>query len=112
MAHACEHALRLAAFVDGDEIDAAIDAGLMDFVPCPACDPAAASMVADAQRRLAFAWAARDRYRAREARLQRITAERAARRAPPPQAPKPSALPSAAAAILERAKAKAAQRNP
>ena len=111
MAHACEHAMRLAALVDGDEIDAAIDAGLMDFVPCTACDPAAVSMVADAQRRLAFAWAARDRYRAREARLQRIAAERAERRAPPMQAEKPSALPSAAAAILERAKAKAAQRS-
>jgi hypothetical protein len=111
MAHACEQALRLAALIDGDGIDAAIDAELMDFVPCPACDPAATSMVADAQRRLAFAWAARDRYRAREARLQRIATERAAHRAPPAQAAKPAALPSAAAAILERAKAKAAQRS-
>lgn len=112
MAHACEHGLRLAALIDRDEVDAAIDTGLMDFAPCPACDPAVASIILGAQRRLAFAWAARDRYRAREARLQRIAAERAARRAPPPQAAKPSALPPTAAAILERAKAKAAQRNP
>lgn len=66
-----------------------------------------------AQQQLQRAWAARERYRQREQRLARRAAERDARRAPlpTPEIQKP-ALPSAAAAILARAKAKAAGRAP
>jgi len=109
-------AKRLASLLRVDDVDAAIDAGLMDFVPCPRCAGDAAlaeacALVAGAQQRLRVAWAARERHRARAARLQRRAAERAARRAAPPAtaagARKP-ALPPAAAAALARAKARAA----
>jgi hypothetical protein len=107
-------AARLAALLRADEVDAAIESGLMDFVPCAGCaQDDDAVVVADAQRRLRDAWAARERYRAREARLRRRDAERAARRAAQaasgPQAP---ALPPAAAAALARAKARAAAKKP
>ncbi|KRG69001.1 hypothetical protein [Pseudoxanthomonas dokdonensis] len=109
-----------------DDVDTAIDAGLMAFMPCPDCasiTPAPTRMVliADAQQRLRRAWDARDRYLARQQRLQRRAAEREAKRRQPPVAatnvgdaagnPAASALPAAAAALLARAKAKAAQRN-
>lgn len=93
---------------DGD-LDGAIEAGLMD------CDPALAGTASDivaivaAQRTLDRAWAARERHRARNARLARRAAERDAGRlkAPAPQAGA-STLPAAAAAALARARAKAA----
>lgn len=100
-------------------IDAAIEDGLLSFAPCAdACcadDAIGTALIAQAQQRLHTAWAARDRYSARAARLQRRAAERDARRAPvlPVAAAaitKP-ALPASAAAILARAKAKAAGRN-
>ncbi len=107
---------RLIRLLDADDVDAAIDAGLMRYVPCAACDSNDAQAAQDSariratQRRLIDAWAARDRYRARNARLQRREAERAARRAPArnTDARKTPALPPAAAAALARAKAKAA----
>lgn len=106
---------RLIRLLDADDVDAAIDAGLMQYVPCPACDSSDAQAARDSasiravQQRLADAWAARDRYRARNARLQRREAERAARRAPARNADtKIPSLPPAAAAALARAKAKAA----
>ncbi|MFT3762638.1 MAG: hypothetical protein QM761_08515 [Pseudoxanthomonas sp.] len=107
--HDCDDGARLAALLRAGAIDAAIEAGLMDYVPCPDCDADAAAGLLAAQRRLSTAWAARERYRAREARLARIAAERAARRAPP-QAQK-TALPPAAALALARAKARAARRD-
>ncbi|HWS76796.1 MAG TPA: hypothetical protein VN205_00310, partial [Thermomonas sp.] len=62
------------------------------------------------------AWAARARYRQRQARLERRAAEREARRiaAMPadPVAPARPALPAAAADVLARALAKAARRGP
>jgi hypothetical protein len=97
-------------YLQADDVDAAIEAGLMDFVPCPACDRVLATQLAEAQRKLLIAWAARDRYRARNARLAKRAAERDARRAAPIAAKK-NALPAAAAAILARAKAKAAERG-
>jgi len=107
-------AARLAGLLRDDDIDAAIEAGLMAFTACPECarrdDHADAyARIAAAQQRLRDAWAARDRHRARSARLQRRAAERTARRAVPAQtdARKP-ALPPAAAAALARAKAKVA----
>ncbi|MGV7194511.1 hypothetical protein [Xanthomonas sp. NCPPB 1325] len=108
--------LQMFACVQADDLDRAIALGLMGYQPMQAQDdpnatPAevVAALLA-AQHRLRTAWAARERYRARDARLQRRAAERDARRAP---APAPSqtaapALPPLAAAILARAKAKAA----
>ncbi|MDN5780506.1 MAG: hypothetical protein L0H23_00545 [Luteimonas sp.] len=98
-----------------DDVDAAIEAGLMAFAACPACvrcgDLAdACARISTAQQHLRDAWAARDRHRARSERLQRGAAERAARRAPAAATGthnKP-ALPPAAAAALARAKARAA----
>jgi len=109
--HDCRLGQRLARLLDADDVDAAIEAGLMAFAPCPACDEAIAARLGEARDRLAKAWAARERHRAREARLTRIAAERAARRAPAPAQAQKSALPPAAAAVLARAKAKAARRS-
>ena len=83
---------------------------MMDFVSCPACERVLATQLVEAQRKLLIAWAARDRYRGRKARLAKRAAERDARRAAP-AVEKKSALPPAAAAILARAKAKAAERG-
>lgn len=103
-----------------DDLDGALALGLMDYVPQPgdnARDPAHADLpqrLLAAQDRLRTAWAARERYRQRTARLARRAAERDARRAPPPAPERPAAppLPAAAAAILARAKARAAGRDP
>lgn len=106
------HRERLLALLARDDLDAALDAGLMETAPC-AADCGCVMRLApvwDAQHRLKTAWEARDRHRARQARLLRRAAERDARRAPAPstpQAPRPS-LPPSAAAILARAKARAA----
>ncbi|WP_417472974.1 hypothetical protein [Luteimonas mephitis] len=107
---------KLAGLLREGDVDAAIEAGLMDFIPCPECTRRGAhadahALVADAQQRLRDAWAARDRHRARDARLQRRAAERAARRAPAATTDtRKPALPPAAAAALARAKARAAQK--
>jgi len=111
--------LRLLACVLGDDLDAAIALGLMDYLPSPSdalLDPAHPDLpmrLLDAQSRLREAWQARERYRQRNARLARRAAEREARRAPPPPPDRPAvpALPASAAAILARAKAKAAGRS-
>ena len=110
---------QLLALVLDDQWDAALAAGLMDYVPQPgdehllADHPDLPQRLQHAQQQLQRAWAARERYRQRGQRLARRAAEREARRAPPPtpDIQKP-ALPSAAAAILARAKAKAAGRFP
>lgn len=109
----------LLRLVLADQLDAALAAGLMDYVPCPGDDtvlpgyPDLPGRLLQAQQQLQRAWAARDRYRQRAQRLARRAAERDARRAPPAPTPdlKP-ALPPAAAAILARAKAKAAGNLP
>lgn len=103
----------LLQFVVDDDLDAAVRAGLMDYTASPgdtALSPAQSQQLLDAQQHLRTAWAARERYRARDARLARRAAEREARRAPPPVADSKPALPSAAAAILARAKARAAEK--
>ena len=102
-----------AQLVDGD-VDAAIDAGLMAFLPCDCADDRV-NVVMQAQQRLRTAWDARERYRQRDARLARRAAEREARRLKVTgvvESAQPSrpALPAGAAAILARAKAKAAER--
>ena len=100
---------QLLDFVLADDIDAALDAGLMDYLPQPgddALEPNLPQLLQDAQQRLRDAWAARERHRARAVRLARRAAEREARRAPPPAVNVMPPLPPAAAAILARAKAK------
>ena len=104
---------QLLDFVLADDIDAALDAGLMDYLPQPgddALEPNLPQLLQDAQQRLRDAWAARERHRARASRLARIAAERDARRAPSPGVEK-NALPPAVAAALARAKARAARRH-
>jgi hypothetical protein len=109
-AHDCGHGSLLLDLLRNDDVDAAIEAGLMRYVPCPACDPVLAAELIGTQRKLSMAWAARDRYLARNARIARRAAERDAQRSPAiPEAKSP--LPPAAAAILARAKAKAAERG-
>ncbi|UYK82164.1 hypothetical protein NG829_07665 [Xanthomonas sacchari] len=118
--------LQLLRWILDDDLDAAIDGGLMDYRGTDPEDdrldpthPQLRAQVLAAQQRLRDAWAARARYRARSARLERRANARQARRAAAtpiaststtatPSAP---ALPAAAAAILARAKAKAAQRG-
>ncbi len=113
---------RLVALLRADAVDAAIDAGLMDDWPDAGVDALerdARSLLLATRARLRAAWDARARYEARKARLTRRAAEReAARRAAAPApvardgAPVRPALPSNAAAILARAKARAAGRTP
>lgn len=105
--------LFLLARVLDDDLDAALDAGLMDYVPAPGdpqLDPRLPGLLLQAQARLRQAWAARERHRRHQQRLVRRAAERQARRAPPADSgthgPVP-ALPPAAAAALARAKARA-----
>src|SRR5690606_25858289 len=97
-----------AALVDGD-LDRALTLGLLEPVACSACTSDCSARLQEARGERLRALAARERHRARQARLERRAAERAARRAPPPAtntgAP---ALPPAAAAALARAKARAA----
>jgi len=108
--HDCRHGVRLLGLLQNDDVDAAIEAGLMHYVACPACDFAMAAELIGTQRKLSMSWAARDRYRARNARLAKRAAEREAKRSSAiPERKTP--LPPAAAAILARAKARAAERG-
>lgn len=109
----------IAAALAADDVDRALELGLLDDVTCAACTPACQAQVRAARDARVRALAARDRYRAREARLQRRQRERdrqrEAPRAPAAAAsetvPAKPALPSAAAAALARARAKAADRH-
>ena len=106
-AHAVLAALR------ADDLDAALTLGLLDTQSCPACDAACTATQFAARDARRVALAARDRYRAREARLARRKAARdAARAVTPLPAAKAPALPTAAADVLARALAKAAARKP
>ena len=99
----------IVAVLARDDLDRAIELGLLTATPCEHCDPACTTTLLSARNARLRALAARDRYRARNARLQRREAERAARRAPARNADtKIPSLPPAAAAALARAKAKAA----
>lgn len=108
---------RLAEMVEHSDLDAAIEAGLMAYKadparPCPACAAADPSLsetelhLLQARQSLLDAWAARDRHRAREQRQARRDATRLARRQASNSTS--SGLPDAAAAILARAKSRAA----
>ncbi len=98
------HAIVAALAVD--DLDQAIERGLPACTPCPACAPACQARLVAARDTRLSALAARDRFRARQARLAARAQERAARRAQAAAA-SPSALPPAAAAALQRALAKA-----
>lgn len=114
----------LACAVADDDIDRAMTMGLLEFasprITCAACATriAAIESVRDARR---HALAARERYRARQARLAERARTRAQRRhetetrmpaAPTARTPSPlPALPPAAALALARAKAKAAAKR-
>lgn len=109
-AHANVHAIR-AALLDGD-IDRAIALDLLTAAPCPGCTRDCSATLVHARDARLAALAARERFRARQQRLERRERERAAARAPaaawddaPPVA---AALPPAVAAALARAKARAA----
>lgn len=109
---AAAHAI--VAAVSHADIDRALEAGLLDTPGCAQCGAACTTMLLAAREDRSRALAARERYHARNARLERRAAERATRRAPPAvtsTAPAERArpgLPPAAAAALERAKARAA----
>lgn len=125
-ANACPVGLQtsaLLAALHADDIDRALTLRLLDCTGCGDCSracaaglPVAQALVAARDERL-VALAARERFRARAARLERRAAERAAKRMPAVHAetvvvtPQPSALPSGAAAALARAKARAAERH-
>lgn len=103
------------AALSRDDLDAAIQYGLLASEPCPGCGTACRQRLVQARDERRGALAARDRYRARQARLARRAAERAARPAPPAtaaaDAAKP-ALPAAAADVLARALARAGKPGP
>ena len=133
-------ARRILGLLEGDDVDAAIQAGLARFVPLPELDGAANARLAAARDRLLAAWAARERHRARARRLERIGEERRRARsarqataaapgaagsqmhqaldpanghpAASPGAGERLALPAAAAAALARARARASGGRP
>lgn len=111
----------VAAALVTDDLDLAIASGLLDCQPCGSCDAACTDALLVARDARKAALAARERYRARNARLQRRAAELALKRGSgaaietaPMDAPKSlatrPALPAAAALALARAKARAAER--
>jgi hypothetical protein len=104
-AHAIVAALR------EDDFDRALSLGLLEAaLDCPSCSRDCLERVARERARREAALSARERFRAREARLQRRQQERDARRAPAAAADASTpALPASAAAALARAKAKAAE---
>jgi Na+-translocating ferredoxin:NAD+ oxidoreductase RnfC subunit len=119
---AAAHAI--VAALAADDLDRAIELGLLKNVGCESCDAPCRSRLIEARQARLTALAARERHRVREARLQRRQAERdRQRQAARPAAhagsdtgtgatePARPALPSAAAAALARARAKAAERH-
>lgn len=97
----------IAAAVAADDLDRALDLGLLDAQACAQCDAACRAGVAGAREERRVALAARGRHRARADRLQRREQVRAECRES--AARQPAALPPAAAAALERARARAAK---
>ncbi|MEO6227274.1 MAG: hypothetical protein ABIO61_05390 [Thermomonas sp.] len=91
-----------------DDIDAAMEAGLLTATTCPDCSPSCMLRLLEACNARIAALAARERYRARTARLVRRKDERdAARIAASLAQVKAPALPTSAADALARALAKA-----
>lgn len=104
---AAAHAL-VAALQD-DDVDGAIDRGLLETTGCESCHASCTAMLVDARDRRRFALDARERYRARERRLAARAAQRLAARPPKPGA-SATTLPAGASAALQRALAKASVR--
>ncbi len=102
--HDAVHAIMTALACD--DIDHALDAGLLTVDPCEACSPSCTAMLVAARATRLTALAARERYRARAARLLTRQQERNKHRTA--ASPMAASLPPAAAAALARAKAKAA----
>lgn len=91
-----------------DDVDRALDVGLLDASPCPDCDARCAALVTAVRDERRAALGARARFRAREARLARRAAERRAPAEIPAaqSAAERPPLPSAAADALARAMAR------
>jgi Na+-translocating ferredoxin:NAD+ oxidoreductase RnfC subunit len=98
-----------------DDIDRALELRLLDpSITCASCGDACRALLETARTQRIWALAARERFRARNARLERRQRERAERRKPAATAKGTAAapaLPPAAAAALARAKARAAERG-
>lgn len=100
----------LMAALQRDDIDAALQAGLLDWPACDACaqaaglDGAAVQRLHQARHARMTALAARERHRERDQRLQSRALQRQRNTA------SSTALPPAAAAALARAQARAAKR--
>ncbi|KGQ19804.1 hypothetical protein LF41_2306 [Lysobacter dokdonensis DS-58] len=102
---------RIVAALREDDVDRAIDLGLLDDIACAHCTEECTHALAEARAARASALAARERYRDRALRLARLQRERDAKRAPVQATTGAPALPPAAAAALERAKALAARKK-
>ena len=96
-----------------DDVDSAIGAGLLAIEGCSHCSPECTTALLAARDSRRAALAARERFRAREARLLRRQQERMAKRASSTSAAPSStgSLPPAAAEALQRALGKAAGRG-
>ena len=95
-----------------DDLDAALQRGLLDAHPCPGCDANCNARLIEARDGRRVALAARERHHARAARLLRRKTEREAARTPPATIVNATpALPSGAADALARALAKARERR-
>lgn len=110
----------IVAALASDDLDRALELGLLEDIACSGCEASCQARLRDAREARLRALAARERHRAREARLQRRLAERDRQREATRPADRAEAadaastapsLPSAAAAALARARAKAAQRH-
>lgn len=103
----------LLAMLVADDVDAAIGRGLLDAQACIGCAASCKARLVAARDARRIALAARERHRARAARLQRRKAQRDAARMPPATpASTARSLPLAAADALARALAKARERQP
>jgi hypothetical protein len=100
---------RLVAALQADDVDRAIDAGLLETGGCASCTPDCTARLLTARDARRIALDARERFRARERRLAERAAQRDAARRVKPVAGTP-ALPAGAAAVLARALAKAGKR--
>ena len=99
----------LVAALQVDDIDGAIERGLLSTEGCPSCTPVCSAQLLQARDTRRFALDDRERFRARQRRLSERAAQRDAARRPKPAAGAPG-LPAAAAAVLARALAKAGKR--
>jgi Na+-translocating ferredoxin:NAD+ oxidoreductase RnfC subunit len=111
------HAHVAVAALADEDFDRALQAGLLTCQSCVGCTPTCTAALLAARNARRDALAARERFHARQARLARRHQQRADRRAAPTMpsdafaGASPPSLPTAAAAALARAKAKAAGRH-